>query len=73
MKADKVWVGADVVLQGMNYIVDTGTSLMMGNKIVVGQMTAMQVDKTYKGDSCLPNVIFVIGYQQYVLSPDDYV
>ena len=64
IKVDQVLVGGEVVVEDVNGIVDTGTSLMVGGQDVVGKMTAVTVDQSCKGVSELPDVTFVISGKQ---------
>jgi cathepsin D len=61
IKVDQVLVGDEVVVENMNGIVDTGTSLMVGNHDVVGSMGKLKVDPQCKGNEDLPDITFVIS------------
>lgn len=56
-------------------IVDTGTSLIVGSKSIIDQITQSigTVDSSCKDLDKLPNVTITISGDEYVLTPEDYV
>lgn len=58
---DQVLIGDKVVIEDMNGIVDTGTSLMVANQTVLGDLARLAVDATCKSNAALPDVTFVIS------------
>jgi len=71
IKVDQILVGDKVVVTDMNGIVDTGTSLMVGNQDVIEGMSELKVDPTCKDNSNLPDITFVISGKKYVLNSSD--
>jgi hypothetical protein len=49
-----------VVIENMNGIVDSGTSLMVGSSDLLGDLADIAVDTSCKDNSSLPDVTFVI-------------
>jgi len=50
-----------VVIENINGIVDTGTSLMVANGDILGELASLKVDSTCKDNSQLPDITFVIS------------
>jgi len=61
IKIDKVLLGDKVVIENINGIVDTGTSLMVANGDILGELASLKVDSTCKDNSQLPDITFVIS------------
>lgn len=60
IKVDKVLLGDKVVIENLNGIVDSGTSLMVGSADVLGDLAKISVDSSCKNNDHLPTVTFVI-------------
>jgi cathepsin D len=73
---DSISIGSTKVsATGIKGIVDTGTSLLVGDKTLINEINALvgTVAKNCSNLSSLKNATFVIGGIEYVLTPQDYV
>lgn len=73
---DSISIGTTKVsATGIKGIVDTGTSLLVGDKTLIDEINAKigTVSKDCSNLSKLPNTTIVIGGINYVLTPNDYV
>lgn len=56
------------------YIVDTGTSVLVGPTKIVKEMTAgIPAEPDCSLINTYPNIEFIIGGDSYVLTPQDYI
>jgi hypothetical protein len=61
-------------VKGTKGVIDSGTSLIVGNKDLVDKLTAgITVKKDCSGQEGLPNITFTIDSTDYVLEPKDYI
>lgn len=72
---DKLSVnGTNATISNLFGIVDTGTSVIVGPTALVKQITAALPSVINCTDfSGYPNLVFTIGGDDYVLTPDDYI
>jgi len=60
IKVDQVLLGDKVIIEDMNGIIDTGTSLMVASQDVLGELANISVDPACKSNSNMLDVTFVI-------------
>lgn len=75
LKLDSVAQGSNkIVLNGIKAVIDSGTSVIVGNKDLVDPLIeGIVVNDDCSGVELLPNITFTIDGLDYVLNHNDYV